>query len=277
MSVEMRAAASAFDAIAPRFDERFGAWLSVAAQRRSVRTALLEAFPKGGQILEVGGGTGEDAVFLAKSGYKMLLTDASPTMVDHALGKLRPLGSEAEVTSAEDLELFAEGRISAGVEQFDGAFSNFAPLNCVVDLEPVARGLAKMLKPGAPAMLVLFGTFCPAEIITELSHLRFNQTLRRSKRGPIKARLAQREFEIVYHRRAELEKVFRPWFSLEKTVGIGIAVPPSGAEPWISQHPRLLAAMERMDTALARPLAMLGDHVLYQFRRNGTPVLQTIE
>jgi hypothetical protein len=29
----------------------------------------------------------------------------------------------------------------------------------------------------------------------------------------------------------------------------------------------MLAAMEMLDRGLARPLAMLGDHVLYQFRR----------
>ena len=277
MSLEMRAAASAFDRIAPRFDERFGSWLSVSAQRRAVRAELLKALPSGGRILEIGGGTGEDAEFLAKSGYKMLLTDASPAMVDHALAKLRPLGCDAEVTSAEDLEHFVEERISGGQEQFDGAFSNFAPLNCVVDLEPVARGLARMLRAGAPAMLVLFGTFCPGEMITEMLRWRFSQVLRRSKRGPVRARLAQCEFEIVYHRRTELEKVFSPWFSLVEVVGIGITVPPSGAEPWISRHPQLLAAMERADRLFARPLALLGDHVLSQFRRNCAPAPQTIE
>jgi hypothetical protein len=54
---------------------------------------------------------------------------------------------------------------------------------------------------------------------------------------------------------------------LERRVGIGVAVPPSAAEPWISEHPHLLAAMEMLDRGLARPLAALGDHVLYQFRR----------
>ena len=277
MSLEMRAAASAFDAVAPRFDERFGGWLSVAAQRRAVRAELLEAIPTGGRVVEIGGGTGEDASFLARSGYKVLLTDASPAMVDHARAKLIPLGSDAEITAAEDLEHFAEEWISNGQEQFDGAFSNFAPLNCVVDLEPVARGLARMLKPGAPAMLVLFGTFCPGEMITESLRLRFGQVLRRSKRGPVKARIGKCEFEIVYHRRAALKRAFAPWFSLEKSMGIGVAVPPSGAEPWISGHPGLLAALEAMDRAIARPLAMLGDHVLHQFRRNGAPAPQTIE
>jgi hypothetical protein len=64
-----------------------------------------------------------------------------------------------------------------------------------------------------------------------------------------------------------MERAFAPWFALEKRLGIGVTVPPSAAEPWISQQPRLLAAMEMLDRGLAGPLAMLGDHVLYQFRR----------
>jgi ubiquinone/menaquinone biosynthesis C-methylase UbiE len=81
MMSPMRPAVAAFDAIAPFFDQRFGAWRSVAAQRRAVREALLREFPKRGHILELGGGTGEDAAFLAATGYEVFLTDPSPTMV----------------------------------------------------------------------------------------------------------------------------------------------------------------------------------------------------
>jgi hypothetical protein len=83
----------------------------------------------------------------------------------------------------------------------------------------------------------------------------------------VPASLSKREFQIVYHRRAALLRTFAPWFALEKRLGIGITVPPSAAEPWISSQPRLLAAMEALDRLLGRPLAMMGDHVLYQFRR----------
>ena len=48
---------------------------------------------------------------------------------------------------------------------------------------------------------------------------------------------------------------------------IGLFVPPSAAEPWISRHPRLLGLLEALDRGLSRPLAMLGDHVLYRFVR----------
>ena len=267
MILPMRPAVEAFDAIAPIFDQRFGAWLSVSAQRRAVRRALLREFPKHGHILELGGGTGEDAAFLAGAGYDVLLTDPSPTMVALANAKLSPFGAQAEVATGEELEDFAAHHLSAGGKTFDGAFSNFAPLNCVVDLSPVARGLAQLLKPGASAMLVLFGTFCPGEMVTEVLHKRPGQALRRCKRGPFPARLAKREFPIVYHRRAALMRAFAPWFVLEKRLGIGVTVPPSAAEPWISRQPRLLGAMEALDRMLSRPLALLGDHVLYQFRR----------
>jgi SAM-dependent methyltransferase len=267
MMLPLRPAVAAFDTIAPIFDQRFGAWLSVSAQRRAVREALLREFPKCGHILELGGGTGEDAAFLAGAGYEVFLTDPSPTMVELAKTKLSRFGAQAQIATGEELEDFAAHHLSTGGRLFDGAFSNFAPLNCVVDLTPVARGLAQLLKPGAPAMLVLFGTFCPGEMVTELLHKRPHQALRRFKRGPIPARLAKREFPIVYHRRAALMQAFAPWFVLEKRLGIGVTVPPSAAEPWISDHPRLLVAMEALDRTLSHPLAFLGDHVLYQFRR----------
>lgn len=263
----LRPSVIAFDAIASTFDLRFEAWRSVAAQRRAVRAALLQAFPAGGHILELGGGTGEDAAFLSKRGFDVLLTDPAPAMVALAKTKLEPLGSKAEIAAGEELEEFASRYLSAGGALFDGAFSNFAPLNCILDLGTVARGLAQLLKPGAPAMLVLFGTFCPGEMVTEVLRGRPHLALRRCKLGEMPARLAKREFHIIYHRRAALLRAFAPWFVLDKRLGIGVAVPPSAAEPWISNQPRLLATMEAFDRTFARSLPIFGDHVLYQFRR----------
>lgn len=269
MNSSLRPAALAFDAVAPAFDSRFGAWSSVAAQRRAVRAALLRRFSSGGHLLEIGGGTGEDAAFLAERGFNVLLTDPSPTMVKLAAEKLAPLGASAEITDGEEMEAFAQRYLAARRPLFDGVFSNFAPLNCVIDLEPVARGLAMLLKPGAAAMLVLFGTCCPGEMVVETLRGRPRQAFRRRKHGAVSARLAQCQFQVIYHRRSEVERAFAPWFTLEKRIGIGVAVPPSAAEPWISNHPRLLTTMERLDRVMASPLASLGDHVLYQFRYKG--------
>ena len=265
------AAALAFDAVAPHFDARFGGWRSVAAQRRAVRRALLATLPARARVLELGGGTGEDAVWMAQNGFEVLLTDASAAMVAEAALKLAPHNARAEVTAAEDLPGFALAHMARGGRPFDAAFSNFAPLNCVEDLGAVARGLAAMIRPGGHAMLVLFGRHSPGEMITEILRRRPRQALRRLAHGPIPARISGRDFTVTYHRGRALKNALAPWFRLQRRVGIGVFVPPSAAEPWISGHPRFLGTLETLDRLLERPLAGLGDHILYQFERTQTP------
>lgn len=272
----MTSAARAFDAIAGAFDERFGAWASVAAQRRAVRRELERAFPMGAALLELGGGTGEDAAWLADRGRAVLLTDASPAMVEVAARKLhgRAAPASAEIVAAEELDAWAGARARLGAPPFDGAFSNFAALNCVSDLRPVARGLARLLRPGAPALLVLFGTLPPGELLVELLRGRPRAAVRRLSRGDVPARLGRREFTVRYHRRRDVARAFAPWFRLERARGIGIFVPPSAAEPWITAHPRLLGVLEALDRRVAVPLAGMGDHVLYRLVRTGVPVAE---
>ena len=262
------AAAAAFDAIAERFDERFTPWLSVAAQRRAVRSALEQAFAPGVRLLEIGGGTGEDALWLLQHGRQVLLTDASPLMVRIAAAKFAGLpGAAAEVCAAEDLSDLA----ARTPTPFDGAFSNFAALNCVEDLEPFAQGLATLLRPGAPAILVIFGRVCPGEWLVETLRGRPRNAFRRLAAGDQPARLGGREFTVRYHRRRDLERVLAPWFKPAGRQGVGVFVPPSAAEPWISDHPRLLRALEALDHGLCGPLAGLGDHILYRFVRTEAP------
>ncbi len=255
-------AAEAFDAVAESFDERFGGWESVAAQRRAVRSELVRAFAPGARVIEIGGGTGEDAVWLARAGREVLLTDPSPTMVRIASAKLRAYDMPSPIAvSGEDLGSLAL------TPPFDGAFSNFAALNCVSDLSAVAHGLGTLIRPGGRVLLVVFGSFAPGEWITQLARGNARNALRRSARGEVQARLGGRTFPVRYHRRRELVASFAPAFRLIGRRGIGVFVPPSDAEPWITAHPRLLGALERMDRFVSRPLAVLGDHVLYEFER----------
>lgn len=266
-----RPAAQAFDAVAPVFDKRFGGLLSVIAQRRAVYRTMLDAFPGRGRILELGGGTGEDALWMAENSFEVFLTDAAPVMIAAARIKLAATGFRAECVAAEDLDRFAQDYLLQGGALFDGAFSNFAPLNCVEEIDPVALGLARLIRPGGHAMLVLFGTCSPGEALVEILRGRPGQALRRRARGPVSTGLGGKQFAVVYHRRAALKNAMRPWFRLESRRGIGIFVPPSAAEPWISRHPRFLRFCEALDRLIERPLAMLGDHVLYRFTRTEVP------
>jgi hypothetical protein len=104
-------------------------------------------------------------------------------------------------------------------------------------------------------------------MLVETLRWRPGNALRRFSRGNVRARLNGREFNVRYHRQADLERMLSPCFRLQSRRGIGIFVPPSAAEPWISRHARLLGALEKLDRIAARPLAVLGDHILYRFER----------
>lgn len=262
----------AFDALAPRFDERFSGWKSVAAQRRAVRGALLATFPHGASLLELGGGTGDDALHLAERGRRVLVTDGAPAMVALAAQKARVAGLAsrivAERVSLEELDTWAAARTGP---VFDGAFSNFGSLNCVADHASVAHGLARLLPAGRRALLVVFGPCCPGEILVLLARGEARTAFRRLGRSPAPARVSGESFTVTYPSPKTLGFSFAPWFRLLSVRGVGVFLPPSSAEPAASRFPRLLGALERLDRLAAHPLALLGDHVLLDFERTSVP------
>ncbi len=189
-------------------------------------------------------------------------------MIDVATAKCGGRARSA-VAAAEAFDGLAD--MLADEPPFDGAYSVFAGLNCVPDLSTFGRGIARLLRPGAPMLLVMFGTCCPGEMIVETIRRRPRNALRRFRRGDVPAQLGGRHFTVRYHRRADLVRMLGPWFALEAREGIGLFVPPSAAEPWISAHPRLLALLESADRIAARPLARFADHILYRFARTAEP------
>lgn len=271
-------AVAAFDAMADRFDGRFSEWASVAAQRRAVRRHLLAAFPAGSHLLELAGGTGEDALFMAGQGRTVMLTDGSPAMVARARAKAAAAGladrlaarqlvlEQLDAATASD----TDDRTFEDVRSFDGAWSNFAGLNCVADLRPVARGLARLLPGGASALLVVFGPLPPGEVLTQLVRGDIRSAFRRLHRGGSAARIGGLGFDVHYPSPRTIARAFAPWFMLRRMRGIGVFVPPSAAEPFISRLPRLVRTLEALDRLAEAPLAQLGDHVLLHFVR--TPV-----
>ena len=55
-----------------------------------------------------------------------------------------------------------------------------------------------------------------------------------------------------YHRARDIRIALQPWFKPVRRLGIGVFVPPSAAEPWISRHPRFLRALETFDRFAGR-------------------------
>jgi hypothetical protein len=169
----MRPAVAAFDAIAPIFDQRFGAWRSVGGTAScrppgtlcgNFRNAVISWNWEAAQA--------KTQPSLPRPATRYFLPILRPTMVATGKGQIVSVWRTAEIATGEELEDFAARHLSAGGRLFDGAFSNFAPLNCVVDLDLWRADSLSCSSLGAPAMLVLFGTFCPGEMLTEVLHKR---------------------------------------------------------------------------------------------------------
>jgi hypothetical protein len=150
------------------------------------------------------------------------------------------------VVAAEALERWAMERESAGEAPFDGVFSNFAALNCVDDLETV-RGLARLLPSVRPHCSSLRYALLPAKSWCNSREATRAAALRRRARCGART-VGRRAFDVRYHSAGELADAMAPWFRLRRRIGVGVLVPPSAAEPWISRHPALVRALERMDS-----------------------------
>ncbi len=73
---------SAFDALAPSYDDDFTHQPIGKILRTTVHNRLLRHFSAGQHILEIGCGTGEDALFLGERGINVTATDVSDAMLD---------------------------------------------------------------------------------------------------------------------------------------------------------------------------------------------------
>jgi hypothetical protein len=162
----------------------------------------------------------------------------------------------------EDLDLLPRR------ELFDGAFSNFSGLNCLLDLKPVAANLAELVSPGGNLLLCLWSRICVSEV---LWYLLRGQPAKAGRRlsGRATARIGELSISVSYPTVRAVRQAFSPWFALRGRRAVGLFVPPSYVEPWMSAHKKLLSIMEWLDTRCADwpILRGIGDHVLLEFTR----------
>ena len=263
-----------FDTLADTYDQTFTFSRIGRVQREAVTREMDRVFRPGQRVLEINCGTGVDALHLATRGVAVLACDVAPRMIGVARQRADKARLEGLLRAPIEFRVLAAERIgllrNASFTQFDGVLSNFAGLNCLSDLSAVARDLAMLLKPGARAVLCLFGRLCVWEIVWYLGHGNPGKAFRRLRPGESLAILADGAAVAVrYFSVRELCHRFSPHFRLESCKGVGVTVPPSYVEPWAQRFPRVLSLASYIDHWLGRcPLMRaMADHVLITLER----------
>lgn len=265
-NVGLYSATDAFDRVADSYDDLFTRSAIGQAQRKQVWRRLLRAFAPGERILELNCGTGEDARYLAVRGRTIVACDASAGMIKIAKARTERAAVGAEVIfrhlANEDL------RVMSREKPFDGAFSNFSGLNCLTDLQPVARDLASLVRPGGRVLLCLWSRICVGEILWCLLNGERHKAFRRFG-GKATAKVGGCSISVTYPTVADVQRAFAPWFELESRGAIGLFVPPSYVQDWAQKHAAILQYLEHLDCAFTRfpVLRDVGDHVLLEFKR----------
>ncbi len=205
-------AAGSFDLLAADYDELWTRTALGRAQREAVWRRINPLFREGDRVLDLGCGTGEDALHLAERGISVQAVDSSLQMVQIA----RSRGLNVKHLKLENLDQLK------GV--YEGAISNFGALNCVERLEPVNKALARLIRPGGHVALCTIGRMCGWETAWYALHGKLSKAGRRWSGRSFSKSL---NMWVNYPSRKQLREGFEPHFKLIAWHGIGVAVPPS--------------------------------------------------
>lgn len=258
-----QAGAAAFDDKAQGYDAEFTATALGSLLRGRVWERMSVAFAGREHLLELGCGTGEDAVWLARAGHRVVAIDASVEMIRIARQKAAAAGC-AERIAFHCLAMEQLHELPCEVP-FDGVFSNFGAVNCVADLRALSRTLAQMLVPGAPLLFVAMGRHVPWEWAWYLAR----GDRRRAFRRLAKQGAAWRGLTIRYRTPGELADALQPQFISRVARPLGFALPPSFAAGWLERSPRALKALARIERAAHHTpgCARLADHYIHEAHR----------
>lgn len=228
--------------------------------RKQVHNAALSFLKKNDTILELNSGTGMDAVFFAKKGFRILATDLSDGMINeiNRKVKLENLSNEINLMQCSYTDL---NQIYN--RKFDFIFSNFGGLNCVADLNLVTKHFPSLLRNNGIVCLVIMPPVCPWETI-QLLRGKIKFAFRRFNKSGLPANIEGVSFYTYYFSHKKIMSALGPNFKLLKLMSLGVFTPIPQMEVFQNKFPRLLSFLNSLDeiTSGHFPFNRIGDHII---------------
>ncbi|MDA4136626.1 MAG: methyltransferase domain-containing protein [Thaumarchaeota archaeon] len=267
--------ANAFDSASDEYDFTIrNNFINRWIRDRSIRELLKLTRPDD-TLLEIGCGTGAEAVEISKHVTGIVATDISPSMIGilrrkvdaRRLGKkVRPLQlSASEVSLASSALPGGRARI---VYSFNGA------LNCEPEIERFPGELSKVMEDAGFFVCSIRNSFCLSEAVAHGAVLQFGKMAPR-KRQPVMVSVGGMDIPSYYYRPRRFADFFSSRFSVKKMIGLPAILPPAYLSDIYFKARGLLSFTERAEEALAGtyPFNRFGDQTLFVFqkRRESTP------
>jgi SAM-dependent methyltransferase len=264
-----------YDEVAQAFDSASGEYdftishnfVNTWIRRRSI-DVLSRHIKSTDLTLEIGCGTGAEAIGISRKVAKLVAVDVAPRMIElvsakaHALN-LRDRLVPLRLAASEIFKL----KDTVGELHFDSAYSLNGALNCEPRLADFVSQLHELLKPGGVFVCSIRNTLCLAEAVTHAAFLQFNRMNPR-KHQPIMVSVGGRDIPSTYYSAGTFARAFEPCFHTEEVIALPALVPPAYLNEHYLRIRSITSAVERLDVLLSStfPLNRLGDQTLFVFR-----------
>jgi ubiquinone/menaquinone biosynthesis C-methylase UbiE len=263
----LRETQDAFDSVAADYDGARGNNDLIQDMRKEMWHWLDTTFAPGSHLIDLGCGTGLDAVRMAQSGYEITATDWSAQMV----ARTRDRADRAKLTDHVRTVNVGAHELARlpGNALYAGAYSNLGPLNCVPDLSAVSQECARLLQPGGTLVFTVIGRICPWEILHYARQRRWSRIKVRFAANLVPVGMNKRTIWTRYYGPREFYRAFEKDFTLTHYRGLCVFAPPPYLT-WVrDRHPRLYERLWRVDRRVAGlpVLRGMGDHFLIVMKK----------
>ncbi len=258
----------AFDSASEEYDFTIGGnFINVWIRDRSISEVLALARPDD-VLLEVGCGTGTEALRISRWVAGVVATDISPGMVSILRTKVKARNLSAKVVplelAAADVRLAGEhlrGGKARLVYSFNGA------LNCELELGRFVSELSRVMEPGGFFVCSVRNRLCIEESLVQAALLRFRSMSPRKKQ-PKMVSVGGMDVPAYYYYPWEFAKYFRGRFEVRKQVALPAVIPPPYLNDTYVKVRSRVKILERADASLADkfPFNRFGDQTLFVFR-----------
>lgn len=256
---------AAFDSVAADYDGPRGNNELIQRMRHTMWETVCKEVPRGASLLDLGCGTGIDAIEFGRRGYRVVASDWSPQMVARTRARATTANLDDRVTTAH-VGVHQLDRLN---ERFDGIYSNFGPLNCAPDLSRVSAECMRLLRPGGKLVFSVIGRLCPWELAYYGIRGRFKRAGVRARRGATAVGMNRHTIWTYYYFPREFYRGFSEHFTLESCRALSLFAPPPYLVEYYRRHRAWCERLGRLDDCFGSlPLFRdMGDHFLMVMRR----------
>jgi ubiquinone/menaquinone biosynthesis C-methylase UbiE len=258
----------AFDSASEEYDFTIGHnYINTWIRKRSV-SELLSLVKKNDTLVEIGCGTGAEALDVSPYVARIIATDISDQMIEIVRKKIQAKRAFDKITPIKlrAAEVDQVKKILDGAEA-DSAYSFNGALNCEPDLEDFVEGLASVLTSGGYFVCSVRNSLCLGEVLSHAAALQFEKMAPRKKQ-PIMVSVGGLDIPALYYPPSVFARFFRTRFKLLRVIGLPAFLPPAYLSDYYVKFKEVGYVLERLENTLGNrfPFNRLGDQTLFVFQ-----------